>query len=299
MAIAASDDTLRTVKNAPMRRRRLLTATQRALAAAVLFTTAVACSTEPSRPDVPMQSGQQTVHFEAAGFSSLAADTNGTVYAYGAFGIATLTPDKLVPLANGSPAVSTLAAGTDGTLYFVTLEHAVEKLSPGSTTPQPLPFGELRQWSDIAVGADGTVYLGDNQNDELLTLAPGADAPTERPIDGLESLGHMVIDHDGNLFASMGGKIVKIAKDSTTAEPVPGASNTVGGLAVDAAGNLYATDRKAGTVSRWPVDGGDWAQLPFHDIQSPGAITVDPTGNVYVIAAQRNTGSSIIELSVG
>lgn len=248
-----------------------------------------------------MQSGQQTVLFEAAGFSSLAADTNGTVYVYGAFGIATVAPeaDQPVPLPNGGLPVSTLAAGTDGTLYFVTLDHAVEKLSPGSTTPQVLPFGELRQWSDIAVGHDGTVYLGDNQNNELLMLAPGADAPAERPTDGLESLGHMVIDPDDNIFASMGGKIVKIAKDSTTAEPIPGASNTVGGLAVDTVGNLYATDRKAGTVSRWPADGGDWAQLPLHDIQSPAAITVDPTGNVYVIAAQRNTGPVIVKLSVG
>lgn len=239
--------------------------------------------------------------FEATGFSGLAADADGTVYLYGALGVSTLAPeaDTPVPLENGGPPVSTLAAAPDGTLYFVTLDHAVEKLAPGSTEPQALPFGELRQWSDIAVGHDGTVYLGDNQNDRLLTLAPGADAPTERPVDGFEALGHMVIDRYDNLFASMGGKIVKIAKDATTAEPVPGASNTVGGLAVDAAGNLYATDRKAGTVSRWPADGGDWTQLPFSEIQSPGAITVDPTGNVYVIAAQKNRGPAIIRLDAG
>jgi DNA-binding beta-propeller fold protein YncE len=57
----------------------------------------------------------------------------------------------------------------------------------------------------------------------------------------------------------------------------------VGGLAVDAAGNLYATDVNANTVSRMPAGGGDWVQLPFSGLQSPTHIAVDGDGNVYVV----------------
>jgi len=126
-----------------------------------------------------------------------------------------------------------------------------------------------------------------------LKLAPGANAPTELPVEGVNGPGHMAIDADDNLFVSMMGKIVKITKDATTAEPVVGVPDHVGGLAVDAAGNLYATDAKANTVSRMPAEGGDWAQLPFSGLQSPTHITVDRKGDVYVI----NQGDQVVRLA--
>lgn len=72
--------------------------------------------------------------------------------------------------------------------------------------------------------------------------------------------------------------------------------DNVGGLAVDAGGNLYATDIEADTVSRMPAGGGEWVQLPFSGIQSPTRIAVDDDGNVYVIAAIRERGRQIIRL---
>jgi streptogramin lyase len=194
---------------------------------------------------------------------------------------------------NGYPTVSTLAAAPDGTLYFVSIGGVVETIRPGSATPQPLPFDKLEQFSQIAVAQDGAVYLGDDQRDKLLKFTPGATAPTELPVTGVNEMGHMVIDADGNIFVSMMGKIVMIAKDATAAEPVVGVTDHVGGLAVDAAGNLYATDVKAGTVSRMPAGGGDWVQLPFSGLQSPTDITVDGDGNVYVI----NQGRQVVRLA--
>ncbi|WP_131807541.1 hypothetical protein [Mycolicibacterium wolinskyi] len=262
----------------------------------------VACSraSAPTSPtvDVPLQAGQQTVLFDAMGFTDMAVDAKNTLYLGGSLGIATLAPraDKPVPLEHGNLPVSTLAAAPDGTLYFVTLDNVVESLAPGSSAPDRLPFGELRQRSQIAVGKDGTAYLGDNQQGKLLTLAPGANSPSALPVEGVNGMGHMVVDANDNVFVSVMGKVVKIAKNATTVETVEGAPDNVGGLAVDAGGNLYATDIEANTVSRMPAGGGDWVQLPFSGIQSPTRIAVDDDGNVYVIAAIRDRGRQIIRL---
>ncbi|ODQ89527.1 hypothetical protein BHQ18_13985 [Mycolicibacterium flavescens] len=267
------------------------------------LTVAAGCSSESSptnlAADVPVQTGQQSVLFDAIGASSLAVDAKNTLYMGGSIGILTYTrgEERPKPLPHTRFGVSTLAVAPDGALYFVTLEHQVQTLKPGSTTPEPLPFGELREWSGLAVSRDGTVYLGDNSRDVLLKLAPGAQSPTEVPVSGASELGHLVIDADDNLYASSEGKIVKIAKDATTAEVVEGAPADAGGLAVDAAGNLYATDVKAGTVSRMPAGGGDWVQLPFNDIQSPTRIAVDGDGNVYVVAAIRGEGLKVVSLT--
>lgn len=67
----------------------------------------------------------------------------------------------------------------------------------------------------------------------------------------------------------------------------------MGGLAVDTAGNLYATDVEADTVSRMPAGGGDWTQLPFTGLQSPTDIAVDRDGNVYV----RHMGRELVRLA--
>ncbi|WP_156658065.1 hypothetical protein [Mycobacterium kyorinense] len=272
------------------------------VAAIVVASLLVACSpgsAPTSRTaDVPLQTGKQTtLPFDATGFTVMGVDAKNVLYLGGAPGISTLAPGASHPSPlklNGYPTVLTLAVAPDGALYFVTFEGVVETITPGSTTPKPLPFDKLQQFSDIAVAQDGTVYLGDVQHKKLLKLAPGATAPTELPVAGVNGPGHMVIDADDNLFVSMMGKIVKIAKNATTAEPVVGVPDHVSGLAVDAAGNLYATDAQTNTVSRMFAGGGDWAQLPFSGLLSPTDITVDGDGNVYVI---NHHGNQVVRLA--
>ena len=247
--------------------------------------------------DVPLQTGKQTtLPLDAMGITAIGVDAKNILYMGGASGISTLAPGAIQPTPlklTGYPTMSTMAAAADGTLYFVTLDGVVETITPGSTTPKPLPFNKLQQFSDIAVARDGSVYLGDNQHNKLLKLTSGASVPTELPVSGVNGAGHMVIDADNNLFVSMMGKIVKIAKDATTVEPVVGAAEHVGGLAVDGAGNLYATDVKANTVSRMAAGGGEWTRLRFTGLQRPTDITVDRDGNIYVI----NQGHQIVRLA--
>jgi streptogramin lyase len=273
--------------------------------AIVVGSALAACS--PSSPpaskkaDVPLQTGTQTtLPVDAAGYSVLSVDAKNVLYLAGGRGIATVAPgaaDATPVRLPGSSTVLTLAAAPDGALYFVTTEGVVEKLAPGSTTPEPLPFDKLQQFSDIAVSRDGTVFLGDDERNVLLRLTAGASAPTKLAVEGVDGPGHMVVDADDNLFVSMKGKIVKIGKDATTAEPVDGATDHAGGLAVDEAGNLYATDVKANTVSRKPGGGGDWAQLPLRGLQSPTAITVDGDGNVYVLNRGARAREEVVRLA--
>lgn len=272
------------------------------LAAILVGGVLVACSpgSAPAsqRADVPLQAGKQTTLVnDAMGVSEMGVDADKVLYLAGLAGISTMAPGAAQPIKlklDNQPVVSTLAVAPDGTLSFGTLDGAVETIKPGSTTLDPLPFGNLRQRSQIAVAQDGTVYLGDNEHNKLLTLAPGATAPTELPVAGVRGMGHMVIDPDDNVYVSMMGEIMKITKGGTTADPVVGVTDDAGGLAVDAAGNLYATDVKAGTVSRMPAAGGEWVRLPFTGLQSPTDITVDGEGNVYVM---NRLGSEIARLA--
>jgi streptogramin lyase len=262
----------------------------------------VACSSASAPTsrtmDVPLQSGQQsTLPFDAMNVMSMSTDGHNVLYLGGIRGISSLAPGAARPTAlklRGDLTVLSLAAASDGRLYFVTGDGAVETVAPGSSTPEPLPFGKDGVFSQITVGKDGTAYVGDTRRNKLLKLTPGSSAATELPVAGVKGPGHMVIDAHDNLFVSMMGKIVKIEKSARTTEPVAGVTDHVGGLAVDAAGNLYATDVEANTVSRMPAGGGTWTRLPFSGLQSPTSITVDSAGNVYVI----NIGRQAVRLAV-
>lgn len=237
--------------------------------------------------DVPLQSGKQTtLPFSSFDYREIGVDAKKVVYLGGTGGFATLIPGAARPAPmkpSGNPPVSTFGVAPDGRLSFVALGGAVETIAPGSTTSEPLPFDKLTKFGQMAVGQDGSVYVSDNQRNKLLKLTPGATAPTELPVEIGNGLGHLVIDADDNLYSARDGKILKVAKNAKNAESIAEVPDNVGGLAVDAAGNLYATDRQAGTVSRMPGRGGDWVQLPFNGLQSPSAITVDGDGNVYVM----------------
>lgn len=260
-------------------------------------TACTSASSKAPTPEIPLQSGEQTVLFELPpAIMNMAVGAENTIYFGGSLGIWALAPgaDTATPF-NGHP-LSTLAAAPDGTLFFVDIDGIVQKLAPGSPTPQPLPFDKLRYRSQIAAGPDGAVYLGDNERGKLLKLEPGASSPTELPVEGLNGIGLITVDAEDNVYVTVMGKVMKVTRNGAAAETVEGAPNPPGGLAVDVAGNLYATNRQANTVLRRSADGGEWETVPFK-VENPGDIVVDGAGNVFVEADIRWKGPHVIRLA--
>jgi uncharacterized protein (TIGR03437 family) len=175
----------------------------------------------------------------------------------------------------------------------------------------------------VAVAADGTVYIGDKENDRIRRIAPNGTISTIAGIgaylgDGPVSTAarvptpfELAIDPAGNLFVLTGdSRIRKVTPDGTVSTAVgtgragssgnggPAVNASLGapnGIAVDAAGNLYVEDgsiRKVstdGTISSFASIGGS-------------SMTVDSAGNLFLstgIAVSKVTPSGQISAFAG
>lgn len=159
--------------------------------------------------------------------------------------------------------------------------------------------------SDIGVVSSGGYTVSKISPDGVVTLIAG-EYGVRGTNDGIGTAAHfsdltgITIDNAGNLFVADANRIRKISPNGavTTLATIQGSDSSeisLGGIAMDAAGNLFVTTpgkhtvekiTPAGTVSTLAgtvgvagnVD-GTGAQAQF---QSPGALTVDASGNLYV-----------------
>ena len=73
----------------------------------------------------------------------------------------------------------TMAVDATGTLYLGGFTTGIWTLTPGAVELTPRNGATV---TSLAAAPDGTVYLGDNARNKLLKLVPGAEAPTEVPV---------------------------------------------------------------------------------------------------------------------
>lgn len=175
----------------------------------------------------------------------------------------------------GGPAVVVLddmpAAAIDvddaGALYFTahtTLQdhpnpiEGVFKLDPGASTPVKLPFPDMAFGGGIAVGRDGTIYVGDLMGAKVFKLDSGAGTPVVLPFTNLaDQVVGVDVDKDGNVYAATfdqvdtgRNKVAKLAPGATESVALPVSGIKVpGDIAVVDNGSIYITNMEYSGVS--------------------------------------------------
>ena len=202
-------------------------------------------------------------------------------------------------------------------------------------------FGAVRA---VKATASGMLYAADFSNNTIRAITPGGvvttlagSAPATGSADGTGSAARfngptgIAIDASGNLFVTdtINGTIRKVTPAGVVTTFVgtagrAGASDGTGaaasfnlpsGIAIDAAGNLYVADTGNNTVRKVTSAGvvttvAGTAGVPGSTdgtaarFRSPNGITVDPSGNVFVVDTGNRTirkidGSGVVSTVVG
>ena len=182
----------------------------------------------------------------------------------------------------------------------------------GFTDVQPLPKGKTvtvryrftldpsmtagkGSFETIAVVPDALVEIG--KADLPFTVLK--DSPKETPAPrvplavsdrqsvvgfaGLTYPGGIAAAENGDLYLADSDRVLKLAAGSTDQTVLPFTDATsIADVAVDGAGNVYATDTSANRVYRLAAGANEPTALPFTGLNAPWHIAVDDDGSVYV-----------------
>jgi streptogramin lyase len=206
--------------------------------------------------------------------------------------------------------VSVDAAGD----VFVTDVHGgrngsnqVLELSTGSHTPKLLPYARATVLSDPA----GTIWVIDGRQNPSRLVKLGANG-AEQAVSPLPDLGRRgvinTVDAAGIVYGRNGGGAaadgdcclpVHLVKEAPGSEieaiPFPDI-DILGGMAVDAVGNLYVGDGARKQVLKFSPGAGDPEVLPFPHLRSVIDVAVDARQAVYVVDGRQN---QILKLAGG
>jgi streptogramin lyase len=203
-------------------------------------------------------------------------------------------PHDIAVNAAGDVYVTDLRNTKDNKL-FPGFESVIIELPAGAGDQVVLPFTRSALASDI----DGNIWVIDPAHEQLVRLAGTEQPSTVRPLPnlGLHSQIHTV-DTDATVYGTAGGGVdssgacclpVHVVKSVAGAEaptPLPFKDlNRVGGVAVDAARNVYVGDTEHNRALRLATGSDSPKALPFNRIARVVDVAVDNAGNVYVVDA--------------
>jgi DNA-binding beta-propeller fold protein YncE len=174
----------------------------------------------------------------------------------------------------------------------------VVQLDPGGGVLRTTPPGLLARPLAVATAPAGT-YVADTGHGRVVLLAPDGSATVVRS--GLAAPAAVAVAADGTPFVADDASVRNAATGA--AVPAPGGApwDHPSGLAVDAAGTLYVSERRPGTpdgarvLRGTPAGGGafTWDTLATEgagtgQVISPAGLAVSPDGGTLVVADAGN-----------
>ena len=292
-------------------RRRLL------IAALTVATTTfgAACSTSTpntgstNSPSAPTPAPRQTV-LPFTGLESphdLAVDTAGNVYvtdlrhSKGEAGHPDVTT-RVIKLPSGTNTQTVLSqfvhadltADSAGGVWVIDAQHEqLVKLAAGSGTQTVLPLPNLGLRSELlAVDTAGSAYGTDGggvypdggccRPVHVVKAEAGSHTPTVLPFAHVLGLGGMAVDAAGNVYGGDFKQVLKLAAGADSQTVLPFDLGSVGGMAVDSAGSLYVVDAERKRVLKLAAGTDKPIVLPFTGLNQPVRVAVDAAGSVYV-----------------
>ena len=192
----------------------------------------------------------------------------------------------------------------------VSLRAGVSRLTAGTPSPFRLPVDGLVTPRGIAIGADGTAYIADNNFHTIVAVAPGAGSATVLPSLGAQwHLGDVAILGDDLYLTLQPGITGGIGHGLAVRTPprprrfrgpkrvdLPVPVRFPSGIAVDDAGTVHVVDGR--TVQALPRDAAAATTLPFGTLQNPGYVAVDANGSVHVTDIGAD-GGRVLRLAPG
>ncbi|MEJ2683662.1 MAG: NHL repeat-containing protein [Candidatus Sulfobium sp.] len=208
-----------------------------------------------------------------------------------------------------------LAVAPNGEVYYVTRFGPNADLIKFSS-PDSCGFTEVGTPSQftvdygVAVAPDGSVFVSDFYNDEILKFGadgtfikswgtqgsgvPDPDACSSQGILCGPTFNHpkgmaiyagsylLVADSGNNRIEAfdLNGNFILSAG---AGESIPLPLNSPDGVAADAHGNIYISDTGNNKVEKFSIDDGTFSQIDDGTLSSPEGLAVDKGGNVYVV----------------
>jgi sugar lactone lactonase YvrE len=248
-----------------------------------------------------------------ASAAAVAVDSLGNIY------VADPTKNQIVVTVPGGGAQTTVGTGlaapqgvavdAAGNVYISDSgNNRIVEVS-ASTGLQTVLSSNVKSPQGLTLDSNGNLYVADMGNQRILEISPFGELGVAPLLDyagsqALVSPIGVAVDTAGNIFVADSGNstgLIKIVAGGGDFQPSAGSANLTppatvvnfgsafttqpGGVAVDAAGNLYVSDTQSNVVQEIPSSTGPGSEpfaLNFPGLQGPTGVALDANGSIYV-----------------